>query len=74
MGHCTALLSLRLSGTCLPLCGVESLLESNVGQLMLSKEDLGEDSGTSTIPTFTFMPVRGPLNAGRLTFFAVERG
>lgn len=66
--------SLKLSVTCLPLCGVESPSESNVGQLMFSIEDLREDSGTSTIPTFIFMPVRGPLNAGWLTSFAAERG
>lgn len=69
--HCTAPLSLKLSGTCPPLRGVESLLESNVGQLMFSIEDLWEDSSTSTIPTFICVPVRGP---GWLTCFAVERG
>lgn len=74
MGYCVALLSLILSGTCLPLCGAESLLQSNVGQLMFSIEDLGEGSSASTITTFIFMLVRGPLNAGWLTFFAGERG
>lgn len=74
MGHCAAMLSLKLSGTCLPLCGAESLLQSNVGQLMFSIEDLGEGSRASTMTTFIFMLVRGPLNAGWLSFVAGERG
>lgn len=66
--------ALQHSGTCLPPCGVQSPLQSNVGQLMFSIEDLGEGSSTSTINTFIFKLVRGPLNAGWPAFFAEERG
>lgn len=72
MSHCTAPLSLKLSSTCLSLCGVGLLLESNVGQLMFSIADLRGDRGAHTMLTFIFMPFRGLLNAGWLTLKKVE--
>lgn len=74
MSHCSAPLSLELSSTCLPLCGVGLLLGSNVGQPVFSIEDLRGDNVTRTMLTFIFIPFRGLLNAGWLTLFAVERG
>lgn len=67
VSHYTAPLSLKLSSTCLSLCGVGLLLESNVGQLMFSIEDRRGDSGGRTMLTFIFLPFRGLLNADWLS-------